>query len=127
MTTQANTAQQQILTPDQAMLQAEQAFEAGRWPLSENICRKIIEAVPEYAPAWFQLGMIAVRSDKMPLAADLMAEAVRCAPQEGAYRRSLGEVYRRLGRLAEAVAEGRGAVMLLPNDTDAHYNCALAL
>jgi tetratricopeptide (TPR) repeat protein len=127
MSTQANTAQQQTMTPDQAMAQAQQAFEAGRLPQCENICRRIIEAVPGYAPAWFQLGMIAVRSDKMPLAADLMAEAVRCAPQEGAYRRSLCEVYRRLGRLKEAVAEGRGAVILMPQDTDAHYNCALAL
>lgn len=111
----------------QRMDQATAHYEAGRLPQAEKICRLILQTQPEFSPALFQLGLIAVSVGKTSQAAELMAEASRLDPSSGLYFRSLGEVYRRLGRLGEAIASARQAVRLLPGNSNAHYNLALAL
>lgn len=89
--------------------------------------RQVLAAAPNQHPAWHILGLIAYEVGKLPLAAELIAKAISINDRVSLYHRNLGELYRRLGRLDEAVAAGKRAVELAPNDLDAHYNLGLAL
>jgi Flp pilus assembly protein TadD len=111
----------------EAMLLAESHKTAGRLAEAEAILRQILAAVPDHHAAWHMLGLIAFEVGKLPLATQLIAHAVRLDGAVPLYHRNLGELYRRLGRLDEAVAAGQRATELAPNDLEAHYNLGLAL
>ncbi|MFM8332285.1 MAG: tetratricopeptide repeat-containing sulfotransferase family protein [Candidatus Methylumidiphilus sp.] len=107
--------------------QAEQLRQSGRLQEAEALCRRLLQADPNHAPAYQTLSLIAHAVGKLGQAAEFMAKAVALAPTVAAYRRNLGEMYRRLGRLDAAVAEGLEAVRLAPADADALYNLGVAL
>jgi tetratricopeptide (TPR) repeat protein len=123
----AGQAQDTGLTPQQALAQAEQLFQAGRLGESEAVCRQILAARPRFHPAYFQLAMIAVHAGKLPLAADLTGRALTFDSSVAAYHKALGEISRRLGRIPNAIAAGRQATKLAPRDATAFYNLGLAL
>ncbi len=125
---QSGAAQQnKTLSPIEALALAQQLIDAGKLGKAENICRQIIQVQPAFHPAWFSLGIVAVRAGNLPFAADAMARAASIDPRNAAYHRSLCEVYRRLMRFPNAIAAGDRAVLLTPGDAEAHYNLALAL
>ncbi|MBK9161021.1 MAG: sulfotransferase [Nitrosomonadales bacterium] len=111
----------------QAMAQAERLRANGRLAEAEGICRKVLEASPKFHPAWHALGLIAYEVGKLPLAAELIAEAIRLDDSVALYHRNRGEMCRRIGQLDEAVKAGKRATKLAPDDLDAHYNLGLAL
>lgn len=114
------------MTPLEALGQAQSFFAAGRLQDCELLCNKILQAQPDFHPAQFQLGLIAVQVGKMPLAANLITQALQMAPLQPHYHRALGEIYRRLGNLALSLSHGEQAVKLAPNDYEALFNLALA-
>jgi Flp pilus assembly protein TadD len=124
---QQGKPQQRTMKPEQAMALASQLIDANRLADAENLCRRVIQAQPASHAAWFSLGLIAVKSGKLPVAAGLMQNAAKLAPGHAPYHRSLGEVHRRLGAFAQAIECGTNAVRLAPADPEAHYNLALAL
>lgn len=117
----------QPLTPVEAMLLAESHKAAGRLAEAESLLRRILAEAPNYHPAYHTLGLIAYEVGKLPLAVELITQAISLNNGVALYHRNLGEMCRRLGRLDEAVAAGKYATELAPNDLDAHYNFGLAL
>lgn len=113
---------QQNMNLPQAMAQAERLRANGRLAEAEGICRKVLEASPKFHPAWHALGLIAYEVGKLPLAAELIAEAIRLDDSVALYHRNRGEMCRRIGQLDEAVKAGKRATKLAPDDLDAHYN-----
>ncbi|WP_157817902.1 tetratricopeptide repeat-containing sulfotransferase family protein [Candidatus Thiodictyon syntrophicum] len=107
--------------------QADQLRNTGRLREAETLCRRLLQAEPGLAPAWECLALIAHGAGQAAQAAELMAKAAAAAPQVASYRRNLCELFRRLGRLDEALAAGREAVRLAPADAVAHYNLGIAL
>jgi tetratricopeptide (TPR) repeat protein len=120
------TPQQDVSLP-QAMAQAEQLRANGQLADAEGICRNVLAVAPEFHPAYHALGLIAYEVGKLPLAVELIAKAISMNANVALYHRNIGEMCRRLGRLDEAVAAGRRAAGLAPDDLDAHYNLGLAL
>ena len=118
---------QNKVTAQQAMAKAAGLFDAGQFSQAETLCRSILQVQPQFHPAWYQLGLIAVKAGNMPVAADMMARAVQFAPNASAYHRALGEICRRLGNLQKAIAHGKQAAALAPQDPEARYNLGLAL
>jgi len=121
------TLRNELLSLPDAMLLAENLKLAGRLAEAEAVLRQIVKAVPDHHPAWHALGLIAYEAGKLPLAAELIAGAITIDANVALYHRNLGELCRRLGRLDEAVAAGKRATSLAPNDIDAQYNLGLAL
>jgi Flp pilus assembly protein TadD len=117
---------EKLITPAQAYQQAQQLFAAGRLGESEHLCNKILQAQPDFHPAYFQLALIAVQVGKLPLAADLIARALKIDSTQFSYHRAIGEIYRRLGNTLLAVSHGETAVRLMPNDYEALFNLGLA-
>ncbi|BAV35040.1 sulfotransferase [Sulfuricaulis limicola] len=109
------------------MLLAERHKRNGQLAEAEAALRQIVDSTPDHHAAWHLLGLIAFEVGKLPLSAELIAHAVRLNDAVALYHRNLGELCRRLGRLDEAVAAGRRATKLAPNDLEAHYNLGLAL
>ncbi|MEW6329982.1 MAG: sulfotransferase [Pseudomonadota bacterium] len=109
------------------MLLAEHHKRNGKLAEAEAVLRQIVDSTPDHHPAWHLLGLIAFEVGKLPLSVELIAHAVRLNDAVPLYHRNLGELCRRQGRLDEAVAAGRRATALAPNDIDAHYNLGLAL
>lgn len=115
------------MTPEQAMTEAAQLQGNGSLGEAEALYRQILAAAPAYHPAYHALALLAHQGGKLAIAAELVAQAIALDDSIALYHRNLCEMYRRMGRLDEAIAEGRCAVMLEAEDLDAHYNLALAL
>ena len=112
--------------PEIELLLAQKHQESGRLVEAEAVLKRLLNAHPDYATAWHALGLLAYTAGKLPLAADLLAQAVTLRGDVGIYQRNLGEILRRLGRLEAAIAAGQRATALIPQDVDAHYNLGLA-
>jgi len=98
----------------------------GQFAAAEAVLRQIVHSAPDHHSAWHMLGLLAFEVGNLELASQLIAHAVRLNNAVALYHRNLGELHRRLGRLAEAVAAGERATELAPDDLDAHYNLGLA-
>lgn len=115
------------MTLPQAMAEAARLEAAGQMSDAEAMYRKMLAASPDFHPAYHALGLLAYQYGKLALAAELTAKAIALNSTVGMYQRNFGEMCRRLGRLDEAIAAGKRAVQLTPEDADAHYNLGLAL
>ena len=116
-----------LQNPDQMMALAASRLSSSHPGEAEWIYRRLIELLPDFAPAWHDLGLLAVRFGKLKQAAPLVRQATVLNASNALYQRNLGEICRRLGRLAESINATQEAVRLLPDDTEAHYNLAIAL
>ncbi|MES2877931.1 MAG: DUF2919 family protein [Pseudomonadota bacterium] len=113
--------------PEQAMDVAARYAANNDTGEAEQTYRRLLETWPGFAPAWHELGLLAVRANKLSQAAVLVRQAANLDGENALYQRNMGEIFRRLGRLAEAIHAGQAATALKPDDADAHFNLALAL
>jgi tetratricopeptide (TPR) repeat protein len=134
------------LQVEQVLALAEQHLEAGRLPAAEALCRDILRARADCAPALHLLGIIAYRAGNLPVAIDLLRRATAADGAVALYYCNLGEMCRLAGQGDAALAAGRRALAIDPNlpqalnnvgivhyergefdDAVAHYRRALAL
>jgi tetratricopeptide (TPR) repeat protein len=134
------------LSLDQALAHAGQHLQAGRLPAAEALCRDILRARADCAPAWHLLGIIAHRTGNLTVAIDCVRRAVAADGAVANYHCNLGEMHRLAGQRDAALAAGRRALALDPempealnnvgivhyerdefDDAVAHYQRALAL
>lgn len=124
---QSAQKQQQNMTPQQALERAMQFTQAGNLQQAENLCRRIIQSQPNFHPAYFQLGLLAVAVNKFAVAANMIEQALQYDQKNPDYHRVLGEMYRRLGRLKKAINHGQQATKFAPQGADGFYNLGVAL
>ena len=113
--------------PAGLLREAERLRQCARLQEAEALCRRVLASAPDSAGAYQTLSLIALAVGKPEQAAGLMAKAADLAPRVASFRRNLCEMYRRLGRLPEALAQGREAVRLDPGDAVAWYNFGVVL
>ena len=116
----------QGIPSEQAMAEAAHLQSAGNLAAAENVYRSILATSPKFHPAWHALGLLAHAVGKPALAAELIGKAIAIDGSPPLYHRNLGEICRRLGQLPSAIAAGKRATALAPDDLDAHYNLGLA-
>lgn len=112
---------------ESAKLAAPIAADSSQEAEKETQLRAMLVAEPTSAMAWFELGVLAYQCQKADQSLALMRKAHSCDAQNPIILRSLCELSRQQGRVAEALRYGREAVELAPNDEIAHLNLALAL
>jgi len=96
--------------------------------LSEVEFRKVLKVDPDSAAALNYIGyMLADRNMRLKESLDLVTKALELSPENGAYLDSLGWVYFRMGRLAEAEDNLRRAVEKTPSDPTVHDHMAQVL
>ena len=113
------------MTPEQAMLHAEQQQARGHLAEAEQLYRRVINTSPDFHPAYHSLGLLAYKVGKPTLAVDLITHAITLDNKIAFYHCNLCEMLRRQGRLDEAVNAGRQAIALAPDDTNTLYNLGL--
>jgi len=100
---------------------------SGHWHDAEQICRQIIDAVPDHAEAWQLLGVAAHQVGKAEEAIKALERAVELMPDVAEAHFNLGVALKTAGRLEEAITSYRRSVMLDPNAVAAWNNLGDAL
>jgi tetratricopeptide (TPR) repeat protein len=116
-----------MATISEALAMAIQHHRAGRLQAAEQIYRQILQAEPNHADAIHLLGVIAHQAGKHRIAVEYIGRAIGLNRTEAAYHNNLGEAYRALRRVPEAVACYRRALELKPDYAEAHNNLDAAL
>src|SRR4051812_17999620 len=97
----------------------------GRIDDAERLLSLILDTVPEQPDALHQLGVLAARRKDFVKAARLIERALVHGERAGIFHRNICEIYRRLGRLEEAIAAAKRAIDLNPNDPHSFVNLAI--
>ncbi|GLC45522.1 hypothetical protein PLESTM_001745500 [Pleodorina starrii] len=98
-------------------------------PLSEAVSRyqAAVSLCPGYAPALYNLGVVAGELRQADAALEYYRAAVAAEPRYAQAHCNLGVLLRERGRLAEAVAAYEAALAAAPNFTIVRNNLAIAL
>src|SRR5262249_19667239 len=98
---------------------------AGRLDEAEAVLRHVLSEAPLHHPALHLLGIVVFRKDQRAEAARLIEQSIALAPTIALYHRNIGEIYRLLGRLDEALIAGRRAAALAPDDVHCPHNLSV--
>jgi tetratricopeptide (TPR) repeat protein len=95
-----------------------QDFAAGRLTAAEARCRQALEADPQHAGSLHLLGLICAQTDRIDLAIEFIARAIRNDQTNPDYFADLGMLLVRRGRLDEALKSFDLALKLKPGSAD---------
>jgi Tfp pilus assembly protein PilF len=96
------------------LTQAEQAAAQKRFNEAVGICRDVLDANADCAPAYAVWGAIEAHRGALTDAATLLERAIRLDPGQAAWHGNLSGIYRVQYRLDEALVSAREAVRLAP-------------
>ena len=111
-----------MVTIPEALEIAVQHHQSGRLQAAEQIYRQILQAEPNQAHAIHLLGVIASQVGKYEIAIQYIQRAIGLNGAEAGFHNNLGEAYRALHRIPEAVACYRRALQLSPDCVETHNN-----
>src|SRR5208283_5382364 len=111
-----------MATIPEALAIAVQHHQGGRLQAAEQIYRKILAIVPDQPDALHLLGVIAHQIGQPEVAVEYVERAIALQGNAAFYHNTLGEAYRALGRIPEAVACFRRALEMKPDYVEAHSN-----
>lgn len=100
---------------------------AGNFPGAEQLYRQILDVEPRHSNALHLLGVLLHQQGQNETALQLIQRAIALDSTAPAFFSNLGEVYRALRRMDEAVAAQRQALRIDPNFVEAHNNLGVAL
>jgi tetratricopeptide (TPR) repeat protein len=112
------------MTTAESLQKAAELLRAGQPAEAALVCREILSTEPNYGPALYLSGAIAVQDSRNAEALGYLERAVAVDPFNPAYLVGVGEVLHRLGRLNEAQTNLERALGLDRNFVAAHYNLA---
>lgn len=107
-----------------SMTEALEHYRVGRLPQAERMARAAIAANIDDHQAASLLGAIAARTGHNEDAIGWMMRAARVRPDEERYHANLCELFRKAGRLHEALKAGARAVSIEPRYAPGHNNLA---
>ena len=119
-------AGKQFMSVRDAISLAEQKRDAGQIGEAEALCRQVLQAYPQNAPALHLLGIIAHQVGNPSAGIELLQRAIAAKGDVALYHTNLGEMLRLSGRAREGVAVGRRAIELDPNHPSALNNLGIA-
>jgi tetratricopeptide (TPR) repeat protein len=114
-----------MTTTAEALEIAVRHHQGGRLQAAERIYRQILAAEPNHADAIHLLGVIASQVGKHEFAVEYLQRAISLQGNVAFFHNSLGETYRALRRIPEAVACYRRALELKPDYFEAQCNLGL--
>ena len=104
------------------MQQAFAFHQQGRFDIAGALYREILSRDSSHTDALHLLGVIEAQQEHWTIAADLIARAVATAPGNPFMHYNLGNVFRSLGRLDDALASYDRAVAINPDSASALTN-----
>jgi predicted O-linked N-acetylglucosamine transferase (SPINDLY family) len=116
-----------MATISEALSIASQHHRGGRLQEAEQICRQLLQVDPNHADAIHLLGLIAHQVGQHAIAIEYFGRAIALKGNVAAFHNNLGEAYRVLRQIPEAIACYRRALELRPDYAEAHNNMGVAL
>ncbi len=98
------------------------SYRDGRPAEAAAHCRTVLETLPHEPNALHLLGIVHLVNGEAAEAADTLAAAARCQPDNAEIHNSLGAALRAARRLDEAEASFRRAIKLNPGATQGYFN-----
>ena len=108
------------------LAQAERQLNRGDAAAAVGSLKRVVQARPDYAPAWSLLGAAYLRNHQEPEAEAAWLRAAQLKPSDPAPRTQAGVLYLRTHRYEQARAMFEKAVAINPKDADAYVNLAIA-
>ncbi len=102
-------------------------FQVGHWRDSETLWLRSLKVAGSSVKAHYNLGMVYVRGNRIPEAADHFAEAARLSPSLDRAHNNLGNTLATLGRYPEAISEWIVTLRLNPNHPSARQNLNIVI
>jgi protein O-GlcNAc transferase len=116
------------------MAPIEEAFEAafkhhqaGRWAEAEQAYRQILNAAPQFAGAWYCLGLLASQRGDADTSANCLLTTVGLAPHFVDAHVNLGAIFLNQGDIQRALFHSHRATEIQPDSVAANFNLAGAL
>jgi predicted O-linked N-acetylglucosamine transferase (SPINDLY family) len=106
---------------------AIQHHRAGELADAERLYRELLERAPDHAEAAFHLGVLALQSERLDEAVEVLTRATALAPDNAACHANLGEAHRRSGHFPAAVDSLLTAIALNPDLGPPVYNLGRVL
>jgi predicted O-linked N-acetylglucosamine transferase (SPINDLY family) len=116
-----------LATFGEAIQRARQLLGGGDLDQAEQIYRRLIEAVPQAADPWHELGIAQLQANRPGAAVEYLRQAVTLEPATAAYHVNLAAAYRMLKRPGDAIASFQRALKLAPPTAELLNNFALTL
>ena len=116
-----------MATISEAFAIAIQHHQAGRLEAAAQIYRQILAVEPNQADALHLLGVIAYQAGNHGSALEYIQRSIGLKGDTAAFHYNLGETFRALRRIPEAIVCYRRAVELQPDYAEVHYNLGNAL
>src|SRR5260221_13726807 len=88
---------------DQALARAQVHEQSGEFAQAEKIYEQVLRGDPLLAVAWHRLGGLFFRLERIEQAAESLGRAASLDPSNTAFLCDLGAIYRKLGRVDDAV------------------------
>lgn len=117
----------QRVSLEQALELSVQHYNAGRFAEAEDVCRRILQAMPDQPMALQLLGVVAYQTGRKDEAVALIGKAVEVAPDYAEAHANLGNVLLDQDRADEAAESYRRALTLEPDNAAIHRNLGRAL
>ncbi|MDM0111013.1 tetratricopeptide repeat protein [Variovorax sp. J22R133] len=109
----------------QALFAKAEALEEGDPKAAEKAYRRVIDAAPDYADAYTNLGFLLCESSRCEEAAALYAQAVVHCANDPFIHYNRAVALEALGRTQEAIDSYEACLRIAPDMADAHQNAAL--
>jgi tetratricopeptide (TPR) repeat protein len=106
------TTQQQNLSVEQALAQANAHWNAGQADQAEQLCQQVLALWPGQSDALHLMGLMAHAYGNLDLAIDHLRRACQAPRAPAIYLSNLAEMCRQAGQLVEAEQAGRRAVTM---------------
>lgn len=113
---------QRAQSSEQIFAEAVRLHQAKRFNEAERAYREVLARAPRDAASFDALGRIACETRRYAVAAELCGKAVALDPNAAHYQVNLGNAFKELGRLDEAIQAYRQAIALKPNYAEAYGN-----
>lgn len=114
-----------VLDADATTRDAEKALAAGRLLEADDLCRKVLTAVPDHAPALHVAGLLAFRRKHGAGAVEMLSRAAAVDTENPRLLVDLASALAAVGRGADAVSRLEQAIALDPGSNEAHYSLGI--
>ena len=115
------------VTIPEALQLAMAHHQAGRLADAEALYRQILQADPNHGNTLHLLGFLLHQQGQHELAVEHIQRAIKQVGPQPVFYHNLGEAFRALGKISEAITCHERALELQPNMLEARFNLALAL
>lgn len=118
---------EQAVTLDEALRQAETELTGGRFKEALEKCQQAVKLEPQSAHAYYLLGMVQSRLGNQEEAKQALLRASKLDPSDIASHVYLGEIYLAAKELVDAATEFEAAIKLHDASGSGHYGLALVM